>query len=57
MYKHLQTSKLAELPMRKLVRWEYLQGNREKERERVRERRKKIWKQVMHQGSRQVLIL
>lgn len=43
--------------MRKLVRWEYLQGNREKERERVRERRKKIWKQVMHQGSRQVLIL
>ena len=49
--------------MRKLARWEYLQGNREKdgekkrerEREREKERRgKKIWKQVMRQGSRQV---
>ena len=48
--------------MRKLARWEYLQGNREKDgekkRERERERKKgeekKIWKQVMRQGSRQV---
>lgn len=44
--------------MRKLARWEYLQGNREKDGEKKREREKgeekKIWKQVMRQGSRQV---
>lgn len=44
--------------MRKLARWEYLQGNRERRREKEREREKgeekKIWKQVMRQGSRQV---
>lgn len=44
--------------MRKLARWEYLQGNREKDGEKKREKEKgeekKIWKQVMRQGSRQV---